>query len=250
MNEPSASMRQIVRADQPATTTRPCRSMVMPLAWREGWTRTSWPMPGRHCQIVSPMMSVNRNRLFRWSQTGPSPNVMPWATWSSGGLEPVISLKAGSLTSMSKRSPPGRNRTSDGSRLRRLLFACHIEREDPSPVKKRRRRHLAIVGELLTRLQGHPRGARLPLANIGPERGVDVVVTGEVARQHVTVFDRHVAALRERRHGRMRGVTQERNAPPRPLWHRIAIVDAPFEHMADVPEHAEQRLVPAFVGGE
>src|SRR5262245_16612149 len=95
-------MRQIVRADQPAITSRPSRSSVMPLAWLDGWTRISFPMPGVHCQIVSPMMSVNMSRWRRWSQTGPSPNVMPLTTWSSGGAKPTMSLKAGSFRSMSK----------------------------------------------------------------------------------------------------------------------------------------------------
>ena len=72
----------------------------------------------------------------------------------------------------------------------------------------------------------------------------------EIAAEHIAVLDRHVAALRERRHGRMRGVAQQRHAAPGPLRNRIAVVDAPFVDVLDVAEHVEQRFVPALVGRE
>ena len=73
VNEPSCSIRQMVRADQPAITSRPSRSNVMPLAWLDGCTSAFWPTPGVHSQMVSPMMSTHRKRLLRRSHTGPSP---------------------------------------------------------------------------------------------------------------------------------------------------------------------------------
>src|SRR5215208_2478055 len=141
---------------------------------------------------------------------------------------------------------PGRRHPSGRRRLRLL---GSVEGEDPGAVEEGRRWHLAIVGELLARLHGNARGTRLPFGDIPSERGVNVAaLAGETARQHVTVLDRHVAALRERRHGGVRGVAEQGHPPLRPLWHRIAIVDSPFVDVVNVAEHAEQRLVPALVG--
>src|SRR6185369_10521154 len=104
------------------------------------------------------------------------------------------------------------------SDLRHALLARCIEREDPGAVEKRRRRHLAIIGELLARLQRHARGARLALSHIGPKPRLHIIaVTREVARQHIAVLDCHVAALRQRRHGRMRGVAEQRHPAARPF---------------------------------
>src|ERR1043166_4765351 len=69
------------------------------------------------------------------------------------------------------------------SQLRRLwlwLFRG-VERENPGAVEERRRRHLAVVGELLTRLQRHARGPRLSLGDVAVEARRNVsAVFGEI----------------------------------------------------------------------
>src|SRR5262249_52970703 len=102
--------------------------------------------------------------------------------------------------------------------LRHAFLARRIESKDPGAVEKRRRRHLAVVGELLARLHRHPPGAWLALGHIGPEPRLDIItVTREVARKHIAVLDRHVGALRQCRHGRMGGVAEQRHPPSRPF---------------------------------
>ena len=104
---------------------------------------------------------------------------------------------------------------------------------------------------MLARLQGDTGCARLALGHIGRERRVDVIrMAHQIARQHVAVLDRHVGALRQRRHGRMGSVAEQRYALARPLRQRIAIVDPPFEYVLNVVEHTDERFVPAGFGGD
>ena len=45
---------------------------------------------------------------------------------------------------------------------------------DPGPIEERRRRHLAVVGELRPGLQLDPAGARQPFGHIGPQAGIEI----------------------------------------------------------------------------
>src|SRR5262245_35260634 len=46
----------------------------------------------------------------------------------------------------------------------------------------------------------------------------------------------------------MRRITKQRHPPARPLVQWIAVIDAPFEHVFDLAQHTEQRLVPSCKG--
>src|SRR5258708_12140846 len=47
------------------------------------------------------MISTQKKRFLRRSQTGPSPNKVPCAIWSSGGLGPTMRLNSGAVETRS-----------------------------------------------------------------------------------------------------------------------------------------------------
>lgn len=126
----------------------------------------------------------------------------------------------------------------------------HIVVVDPASVDEGRRRHLQIVGELLPRLHLHHAGPRQAFAQVGGQREPDILgVARQAFGEDVAVFNGHVGALCQRRHGRVCRISQQRNPPFRPLEARVAIENAPLETiLAGVRQELEQYLVPSGIG--
>src|SRR5262249_5921510 len=147
----------------------------------------------------------------------------PWSPIRSPRLNALRSI---SSTAISSCAGPSASSGSDDflSWRRNRRRERGVMGEDPVARQGRRRRILAIVAELLARLQLHAAGARLPFGLVGRERRAWIVVLRQVARERVGVLERDGGPLRQRRHHRMCGVAEQRDAPAGPARQRIAVV--------------------------
>ena len=243
------------------------------------WTKKGWIHDGRSARLVPVVLPLlhgpphaGRRPPPDQALEGDPPSCPPGAEELRAGrpvLPPPATPGAAALglrqpqnlkpASARNRIHPRRARDQRPAFSHRYRNSAHRRRIDrgvvgknPVARQRRRRRILAVVLELLARLQHHARGAR-------PAFGL---VSGKPAQPDRRDAAPDGAPARSRPRARWRRPAPSVGiigwaaspssviAPLSPARQRIAVADTPFVAIGDLAEHFQQRRMPAAITGQ